>query len=490
MTRAVLYARVSSDDSRKEGRNLSGQLDMARQYAAEHGYEVVAELAEDDHGASGAAFELPQLSRVLELASGGQFEVLIVRELDRLSRNLAKQLIVEEELRRAKVRIEYVLGEYADTPEGTLSKLVRASVAEYERLKIVERNIRGKTLKVKAGSVMMNGNHTYGYRKVERGGLWVLEVCEEEARVVRMIFNWYAHGDGASEPLSLREIQTRLLALHVPPPTGPRSQDQCRPWARSTLLKMLSNRSYIGLWDYNGCDGQVYTVQIPPIIEPGLFELVTVRRERNRQTKRQQGKHEYLLSGMLTCAECGRVMVGTAANKAGTVNALRYYHCKVGGARARSMRPCSVRVNFRADVAERMLWEWVKSLVQDEQELADSLADLQAKRERENDPLRERLKLVEDLIAQNRAELEKATDDYFSSGGKELRALLAKRAAQYEAAIGDLEKQRADVLGKLEVRTLTPAQIRTVQEFAARSVRGFERRKRKAISTSGAFCWI
>ena len=43
--RAVLYARVSGDDRDKEGRNLKGQLDMCRDYALEHGWEVVAELA-------------------------------------------------------------------------------------------------------------------------------------------------------------------------------------------------------------------------------------------------------------------------------------------------------------------------------------------------------------------------------------------------------------------------------------------------------------
>ena len=48
MIRAVLYARVSSDDRGKEGRNLAGQLEMGREYAQERGYAIVAELAEDD----------------------------------------------------------------------------------------------------------------------------------------------------------------------------------------------------------------------------------------------------------------------------------------------------------------------------------------------------------------------------------------------------------------------------------------------------------
>ena len=101
MKRAVLYARVSGDDRGNDGRNLTGQLDMCREHALKREWDIVAELAEDDRGASGASFELPQLDRVREMAQAGDFDVLVVREIDRLSRNLAKQLIVEEELRRA-----------------------------------------------------------------------------------------------------------------------------------------------------------------------------------------------------------------------------------------------------------------------------------------------------------------------------------------------------------------------------------------------------
>jgi DNA invertase Pin-like site-specific DNA recombinase len=53
MKRAVLYARVSKDDTQNDSRNLQGQLDMCRDYAFAHGYRVVEELAEDDRGASG-----------------------------------------------------------------------------------------------------------------------------------------------------------------------------------------------------------------------------------------------------------------------------------------------------------------------------------------------------------------------------------------------------------------------------------------------------
>jgi DNA invertase Pin-like site-specific DNA recombinase len=76
--RAVLYARVSSDDRGKDGRNLKGQLDMCRKHAQNHGWTVVEELPEDDRGASGADIDLPMLNRARQMAELGQFDVLVV----------------------------------------------------------------------------------------------------------------------------------------------------------------------------------------------------------------------------------------------------------------------------------------------------------------------------------------------------------------------------------------------------------------------------
>ena len=40
-TRAVLYARVSSDDRGNEGSNLKSQLDMCQEYAERKGYAII-----------------------------------------------------------------------------------------------------------------------------------------------------------------------------------------------------------------------------------------------------------------------------------------------------------------------------------------------------------------------------------------------------------------------------------------------------------------
>jgi DNA invertase Pin-like site-specific DNA recombinase len=53
--RAVIYARVSYDDRDTDGRNLAGQLEMARTYCRKKGYTIFSEMAENSRGASGAS---------------------------------------------------------------------------------------------------------------------------------------------------------------------------------------------------------------------------------------------------------------------------------------------------------------------------------------------------------------------------------------------------------------------------------------------------
>lgn len=251
--RAVLYARVSRDDTRQDGRNLDGQIEMGQAYATKRGYTIIAELKEDDKGASGADINLPKLNEVREMAHNGQLDVLIVREIDRLSRSLAKQLIIEQELKREGVEIEYVLGEYPNPPEGNFMRHIRATVAEYEREKITERTNRGRYSKVKAGSVFVSGNAPYGYRLVQDKNQQLLEINETDAIVVKQIFEWYLSG------LSTRKIAERLSTMDIPTyaDSRPLPTDQLKKkravgaWSRGTIFHLLKNETYAGelaLW--------------------------------------------------------------------------------------------------------------------------------------------------------------------------------------------------------------------------------------------------
>jgi DNA invertase Pin-like site-specific DNA recombinase len=67
--RAILYARVSTDEQARSGYSLAQQLEALREHAAREGYEVLEEV--QDPGQSGASLERPGMDSVRDLVAAG-----------------------------------------------------------------------------------------------------------------------------------------------------------------------------------------------------------------------------------------------------------------------------------------------------------------------------------------------------------------------------------------------------------------------------------
>jgi len=470
--RALTYARVSYDDRKNEARNLEGQIEDGRAYCQEKGYRIVAELAEDDRGASGADWDLPKLSQALEMARAGEFDVFVTRELDRFARSLAKQLVIEAEFKRCSVEVEYVLGEYPDTPEGQLNKNIKAVIAEYERLKIEERMTRGRRNVVKNGKVIVHGSgkSPYGYR-LEDG---MLVTYEPETKIVRLIFTWYVYGDENGKKLSIRAIANRLTEMSVPTRADTynpflkkvRGQGE---WSRSTVRGILANETYAGVWHYGKCGkggklnprGHWLAVEVPAIISREVWERAQERRAQNKEmAKRNNTRHNYLVARRATCGHCGAGMFGKAMKPRNKV--YQYYCCPTSrGLLART--DCDAP-SFRVDQVDTAVWDWVRDLLLNPEALRQNLEEQQAEQERANQPLRDRLAVIDDLLAENRRQLERLLDLYLS--GDFSKEVLTERKARLEITITALDQERADLAITLEAQTLTDDRIVTIESFA------------------------
>src|SRR3989454_12077144 len=84
---AAIYARKSTEQNvSDDAKSVTRQIELARAFAAEKGWQVIEEYVDD--GVSGAAsLKLVNRARMLAAAADEKFSVLIVRDLDRLSRN-------------------------------------------------------------------------------------------------------------------------------------------------------------------------------------------------------------------------------------------------------------------------------------------------------------------------------------------------------------------------------------------------------------------
>jgi site-specific DNA recombinase len=85
--RAILYARVSTDEQARSGYSLAQQLEAQRDYAAREGYEVLEEV--QDVGQSGASLERPGMYRVRALVAAGGVSVVLAQDRGRFTREPA-----------------------------------------------------------------------------------------------------------------------------------------------------------------------------------------------------------------------------------------------------------------------------------------------------------------------------------------------------------------------------------------------------------------
>src|SRR6266508_1154712 len=314
--RAVIYVRVSTDEQ-TGNTSLTTQIAACEQYAAQHGFRVVATFQDS---ISGAKLERPGFSKVRELIRARAIDVLIVYSSDRLTRNLAHSLLLRDEMREAGVELHCVTkGVSQDTPEGNLFDSIDSAFAEYERMKINERMERGKRGKATSGRLVGHGalDPPYGYRYAGEKRSY-LAIVEEEAAIVRDIARRYLDGE------RLPDICQRLTNMGLPSPGDTRRMPKVKQrgygiWGLSTLYRILRNQMYAGTYlafryTSNGhrrvsLDNAV-PIPVPAILDLDTWTAVQAKLDRGRKESTRNTRRFYLLRCHVRC-QCGYSFTGS-----------------------------------------------------------------------------------------------------------------------------------------------------------------------------------
>jgi site-specific DNA recombinase len=225
--RAILYARVSTDEQARSGYSLAQQIEALRDYAAREGYEVLEEV--QDPGQSGASLERPGMDHIRDLVAAGGVSVVLAQDRDRFSREPAYTYLLRREFEEHGCELRSLNDRGDGSPEGDLTDGILDQLAKYERAKIAERSRRGKLRKAREGRAVAP-IAKYGYRfNATRDALLV---HDPEMAVVEKIFRMAAEGRGVTR------IQSVLHNEGIPSPRG-------RPvWDRRVLRKIISSDDY------------------------------------------------------------------------------------------------------------------------------------------------------------------------------------------------------------------------------------------------------
>jgi site-specific DNA recombinase len=162
--------------------------------------------------------------------------------------------------------------------------------------------VTGKKKLAKAGKYS-GGSQPLGYRWDDEKEEWVIR--EDEAKIVKLIFQWYVYGDESGQPLGMVRIAEKLTELGIPTPNQFRKTRKGRAgkmqayWSDATVQRILTHTVYAGtnyLW--RGDKMQVspeqvekikkektdgwFEVDFPPIIDKMLWEKAQEKRVQSR----------------------------------------------------------------------------------------------------------------------------------------------------------------------------------------------------------------
>lgn len=411
MTRAVGYYRVSTGRQATDDHySLPSQQEMFVARCKTKGYQNVGEYVDVD---SGRTVGRKAYQQMLADARAGNFDVIVVRAIDRFGRDQDEILVRTAELHALGVKIDPInsaSNEGLPKPMARFLSSVEAFVAEQESAQLAARVKQGMDTAAAAGNWM--SRPPYGYSLLD-GKLYVVE---DEAAVVRRIYESFAlHNIGP------RKMSRLLNEDEIPTRSGVE-------WSQQTINTILKREQYTGTLVWGGVrteDG------CPAIVSRDLWEQAQARRRtRKRIGSGKSFTSPHLLTGILYCGVCGRRMTARPANPKNYTP--RHYSCSAW------LRGMGCQSNRHvADDLERRVMDDLLSLkpVEIRIDPPDSpIHELaRIKRELANIPARRKSlldRLSRDIITD---------DDYL-----EAMALVKSDEAEYRKEVEELERQVSD----------------------------------------------
>lgn len=329
----VIYARYSSHSQTEQ--SIEGQLHTCYEYAKNNGHTVLGEYI--DRAQSGTTDNRSEFQRMIADSDRRTFEGVLVYQLDRFARNRYDSAINKAKLKKNGVRVISARENISDDASGILVEGVLESMAEYYSAELSQKIRRG--MELNAQKCLANGsNPGLGY-KVDSERRYYVD--EEEAKIVREIFERYASGETVAE--IIRDLNRRKLTT-----------SWGRLFNKNSLHRLLHNRRYIGYYIYKG---QETPGGMPRIIDDELFERVQRILSRNKNAPaRARGKEEYLLTTKLFCGYCREMMTGYGGTgRSG--KAYHYYACNNF-----KRRKCKKKVIRKETIEDRVVLECRKLL--------------------------------------------------------------------------------------------------------------------------------
>ena len=315
-----IYLRLSKEDSLDESESIKNQRIYIMDYLNKNNLTLVKEYIDD--GVSGTNFNREGFNELLRDIEAKEINMVVTKDTSRLGRNIAKSLYYSTEYFEEK-NVRYVaINDAIDTFDHHQNTDLLLFKTFYNEMyvKDISSKIKATLVSQKRLGNFMGSSPPYGYDK-DIYDKHRLVINKEQSLVVKKIYELFIKG------YSVHMIASELTKEKIMIPSIAKSLHRGIKskvygiWQDTTIKSILTNPTYMGNITQNReykisykslkrrkhhpSEWIIASGKCPAIIDAQTFALV---QNIFKQNKRNNGKNNYLLKGLLYCNECHHSM--------------------------------------------------------------------------------------------------------------------------------------------------------------------------------------
>lgn len=229
--RVAAYCRVSTDDE-EQLTSYEAQQNYYTDKIMTNPKWTMAGIYADEGITGTSARKRPEFLRMIRKCKQKKIDLILVKSISRFARNTVDCLNYIRTLRALGIAVIFEK-ENINTLEAESEMLITmmGAFAQAES-ESISQNVRwGMRQAMREGKAPFQYKRLYAYERGEDGKP---KIIEEEAKIVRLIYDSYLAGD------STRMIREKIIKMEIPAPNGGKD------WSTSTILNILKNEKYCG----------------------------------------------------------------------------------------------------------------------------------------------------------------------------------------------------------------------------------------------------
>lgn len=312
--RAIIYARVSTEEQAKYNFSLENQVEVCKKWVQDHGFTLATEPFVDA-GQSAKTMNRPALAKLLEYCRKhkGKVDAVVIYKIDRIARNLGDHTAIKLLLSQNGI-VLYSATEAIDnnTAAGKLVENIMATIAQFDNDTKSDRTKDGIRKRISKGEISWVAPR--GYQNITKAeGHKTIIPDPELAPLVKRLFEEYSKGI-----YKVSELTRMARGFGFKTPKG-------KPIAEQSIHKMLRNKLYAGIIEHKG---EEYQAKFEPLVTLEVFNKVQFHlgvKTNNTSHPKRMLNPDFPLRVFAKCTKCGGKFTGSWSR--GNGGKYAYYHC-------------------------------------------------------------------------------------------------------------------------------------------------------------------